>query len=244
MKKFGPDWPRSCSDTFGEEWKQRHSLPRCLDFEQVLASSRCTASFRHNHGTVCRAVLDVLQVLASSHCTTSCRRNHGTLCRAVLDVLQVLASFFALFTASFPHNHGTLCRAVLDVLQVSASSHCTASCRQNPAPCAALCCMACKCSHLRVALQVFVTITLCRAVLDVFQVFASSRSTGGFHHSNTLCRAVLDVSQMLASSRSTGPFCHRKASRPKCVRTTPSRICQNHSVHSQTKMFRLCLNIS
>ena len=188
MKKFGPDWPRSCSDTFGEEWKQRHSLPRCLDFEQVLASSRCTASFRHNHGTVCRAVLDVLQVIASSHCT--------------------------------------------------------ASCRQNPAPCAALCCMACKCSHLRVALQVFVTITLCRAVLDVFQLFASSRSTGGFHHSNTLCRAVLDVSQMLASSRSTGPFCHRKASRPKCVRTTPSRICQNHSVHSQTKMLRLCLNIS
>ena len=31
----------------------------------MLASLRCTASFRHNHGTVCRAVLDVLQVLAS-----------------------------------------------------------------------------------------------------------------------------------------------------------------------------------
>ena len=44
-------------------------MPRCLDVEQMLASLRCTASFRHNHGTVCRAVLDVLQVLASSHCT-------------------------------------------------------------------------------------------------------------------------------------------------------------------------------
>ena len=108
MKKFGPDWPRSCSDTFGEEWKQRHSLPRCLDFEQVLASSRCTASSRHNHGTVCRAVLDVLQVIASSHCT--------------------------------------------------------ASCRQNPAPCAALCWMSCKCSLLRTAPQVFVTATPCAAL--------------------------------------------------------------------------------
>ena len=195
----------------------RHCLPRCAG---CLASARIIAL----------------------HCKFSSQPRH--LVPRCAGCLASACIFLALFTASFPHNHGTLCRAVLDVLQVIASSHCTASCRQNPAPCAALCCMACKCSHLRVALQVFVTITLCRAVLDVFQLFASSRSTGGFHHSNTLCRAVLDVSQMLASSRSTGPFCHRKASRPKCVRTTPSRICQNHSVHSQTKMLRLCLNIS
>ena len=113
---------------------------------------------------------------------------------------------------------GTVCRAVLDVLQVLASSHCTASFRHRN--------------------------TLCRAVLDVLQVLASSRSTGRFHHSNTLCRAVLNVLRMLASSRSTGPSCHRKAPRAECVRTTPSRMCQNHSVLSQTKMFRLCLNVS
>jgi hypothetical protein len=124
-------------------------VPRCLDVEQVLASSRCTASFRHNHGTACRAVLDVLQVLASSHCT-------GCLASAGI--------FFALFTASFPHNHGTLCRAVLDVLQVLASSRCTASCRQNPAPCAALCWIACKCSPLRAAPEVFITATPCAAL--------------------------------------------------------------------------------
>ena len=127
------------------------------------------------------------------------------------------ARFFALHR-KLSSEPGTVCRAVLDRLQVLASSRRTAGFRHRN--------------------------TLCRAVLDVLQVLASSRSTGRFHHSDTLCRAVLDVLQMLASSRSTGHFCHRKAPHAECVRTTPSRMCQNHSVHSQTKMIRLCLNVS
>ena len=189
MKKFGPDWPRSCSDTFGEEWKQRHSVPRCLDFEQVLASSRCTASFRHNHGTVCRAVLDVLQVLASSHCTASFRRNHGTLCRAVLDVLQVLASFWlcspqVFLTTTAPcaalcwmsckcsllraapqvvvrtRHRVPRCAVWLASARIFAS-HCRFSSQSR---CAALCWMSSKCSHLRAAPEVFITATPCAAL--------------------------------------------------------------------------------
>jgi hypothetical protein len=201
----------------------------------VSMSSKCW------HLCAALQVFVTTTALSAELCWMSCKCSHH---RTAPDVLQVLASFL-------------LCSPQVFLT--------------TTAPCAALCWMSCKCSLLRAAPQVVVRTrhrvprcagslasarffaphsrfchrnTLCRAVLDVLQVLASSRSTGRFHHSDTLCRAVLDVLQMLASSRSTGPFCQRKAPHAECVRTTPSRMCQNHSVHSQTKMLRLCLNVS
>ena len=181
----------------------------------MLASLRCTASFRHNHGTVCRAVLDVLQVLASSHCT-------GCLASAGI--------FFALFTASFPHNHGTLCRAVLDVLQVLASSRCTASCRQNPAPCAALCWIACKCSLLRAAQQVFVTATPCAELCWMSCKCSHLRAAPDVFITATPCAALCWMSCKCSHLREA-PDLFVKGKHPmpnvseplraECVRTTP-----------------------
>jgi len=143
-----------------------------------------------NNGTVCHAVsmsskcshlCAALQVfvtttaLSAELCWMSCKCSHHRTapqvfvattapCAALCWMSCKCLHLFCFLTASFPHNHGTLCRAVLDVLQVLASSRCTASCRQNPAPCAALCWMSCKCSLLRTAPQVFVTATPCAAL--------------------------------------------------------------------------------